>query len=300
MSRFLVTLFRPSEFITGRVETKSQSIKLSMLKKKLSYILVAILAYIVFVIATLPAVQAYALLKDKIIPHTVVLGEISGTIWSGHAKSALINGQRLTALSWDVRPLSLLLGRMRIDLKLRNGESFGQGSVSRSIGGNIYLNNVEAHIAISDIEPLSTLLPVGLEGYLGMNLVDFEIKDQMINKAVGTLAWQGAAISSPQRVTLGDLRVKLTSEADGVKATLSDGGGPLQAEGLLLIKPDGHYQFTGAFASRDEKQPFLTQSLRFLERQGADSKVKVSYSGSLSDINNLFGSPASSRSRVRK
>jgi hypothetical protein len=131
-------------------------------------------------------------------------------------------------------------------------------------------------------------LPLGLQGAVGLNLAQLEIDDQMLTEAEGTIAWQSAAFSFPSQVNLGDLKLTLATQNDQIKATLVDGGGPLQAEGLLTIKQDGKYKFTGTFAARDKTQTALSQNLRLLGRSGADGKVKVNKSGAVTDFTSMF------------
>jgi general secretion pathway protein N len=266
------------------------------MRKKLRYILFAVAAYLIFLLVMFPAAQAYSILKSTIgTDGSIRLSGISGTVWSGHAKAALIGGQRFDSLNWNLHPWALLLGRMQIDVGFRDGENFGRGSIARGIGGGLYLKNVEARLAIDEMPSLTKLLPIGLQGSVGMNIQTLELDDLVVTDALGTLAWQDAAVTVPQKTELGDLRVKFESDAQGVKATLADGGGPLAAEGVLLLKPDGSYQFTGAFASRDPNQRLLTQSLRLMGRPGPDGKVKVSQSGNLTDLVNMLSSGKKTR-----
>lgn len=262
--------------------------------KKLRYILFAALMYGGFLLATFPAAQAYALFKQRLAPDArLVLEGVSGTVWSGRAQAALIGSQRLFALTWELRPWALLIGRLRVDWGFRDGDNFARGSVARGLGGTIYINDLDARLDVTKIAPLKDFLPLDLEGFIGVHVLEFEMKNFLVKAAEGTLAWHDAAITYMQKVTLGDLRVTVEPSAEGIKAILADGGGPLQAEGVLLLKPDGNYQFTGAFASRDATQRVLAQSLRFLGRPGADGKVKVTQSGSLADFAGWFSGSSS-------
>ncbi|MDA1107461.1 MAG: hypothetical protein O2845_03590 [Proteobacteria bacterium] len=51
------------------------------------------------------------------------------------------------------------------------------------------------------------------------------------------------------------------------------GGGPVQAQGVLALKSDGSYQFSGAFGARDAT---LASALQAFGPAGADGKIALS------------------------
>ena len=76
--------------------------------------------------------------------------------------------------------------------------------------------------------------------------------------------------------------MNVETKDEAVQGVLSDGGGPLSAEGLLTLSADGAYQFSGRFAARGDKD--LEQALRTMGRPGADGKVAVKQSGTLASL----------------
>jgi len=256
---------------------------------------VAVLAvglYLVFLVVTIPAPLAYGFLKNKLAPDLPLqLGSVSGTLWSGRAMPALIGGQRMDSLSWSIQPFALLIGRVQAQLEFRYGDSYGKAVVARGFTGKIYAKDIEARIDLKRMRLLSKLLPLGMEGALLLNMKTFSVDRRSIIDADGVLAWDGAIITVPTRTEFGNLRVTLSTDNENVKATLADGGGPLQAEGLLNVTREGNYKFTGAFAARDPNQRMLVQGLQMLGRQGADGKVSIANNGALSQLFGYFEKP---------
>lgn len=249
--------------------------------------------FVVFLVATLPARVAYALVKQKLAPDaTLVLSNIQGTVWSGRAGPALLGTQRLDSLQWDISAIALLIGRVQARVDFRNGDSFGSANIARGFTGKIYARDIEARIDLQRMKLFAQVLPLGMQGALLLHLTEFDLDRRSIVSAAGTMAWDNAVTSVPTRVELGNLRIVFGSEGDSVKATLSDGGGPLQADGVLLIARDGNYKFTGNFAVRDVNQPMLAQGLQFLGRPGPDGKVNASNNGHLSALMPYFEAPA--------
>jgi general secretion pathway protein N len=255
--------------------------------------LLGVLSFFVFLVATLPAKTAYAFIKSRYAADApVILGNVQGTVWEGRAGPAQLGGQHLDSLAWDVNAWALLIGRVQAKVEFRNGDSFGSASIARGFTGNVHARDVEARVDLQRMKLLSKVLPLGMQGALLLRVPEFDLDRRSITSAVGTLAWDNAVITVPSRVALGNLRITLENETDGVKATLSDGGGPLQAEGILTVARDGNYKFSGAFAVRDAGQPMLAQGLQFLGRPGPDGKVATSNAGHLSTLMPFFEAPA--------
>ena len=80
-------------------------------------------------------------------------------------------------------------------------------------------------------------------------------------------------------LALGDFHIQMETLQSGVKATLSDSGGALRAQGVAMISPDGNYQFSGKFSARDPGQANLQQYLRMLGPMGPDGRVSVTSNG---------------------
>lgn len=258
------------------------------MKNKVRSIIFLVVLYLGFLLITLPAEQAYALAKTYIATDAPVIMEgVTGTIWNGKANTAYIAGQRIKALSWSMQPWGLFLGRLQTGFDFRDGENFAHGNIAQGIGGRTYLSDLQANIALQKITAAAKL-PLGLQGSVGLNLERLEIENNLPVDVAGTVAWQGAEINFPSKYTIGDLKATLATQNGIIKASIIDGGGPLQADGLLTLNPDGKYKFTGTFSSRDNKQPALKQGLQLLGRAGSDGKTKVNKSGSLADFSKLF------------
>lgn len=258
------------------------------MKKFMPLLILGIVAYFCFLVVNFPAAQAYGLIK-KVSPDTpLILKGIQGSVWQGSATQAYVAGQSLSSFTWDLNPLWLLIGRVQADLGLRNGESYLYAQVGRSLGNNIYLEDVEARLNVADIHPLMKKVPANLEGVISIKLETLSLEDQDITMAEGIVAWQDAAFRIAQPVNLGHIKIDLENTAEGVKGTVSDGGGALAAAGTLQLAGDGTWQFAGNFAARDQGQQGLTQALGFLGRPGADGRITVSNKGKLSDLGGPF------------
>ncbi len=244
------------------------------------YVGLGLVAYLVFMAATFPAARAYPLLKDSLAP--LSLDGVDGTIWSGRATTAGIGPYALGSLTWQAHPLKLLLGKLEFAWTSEKETAQSNGVMARGLGGTLYLSEMTANIPMAELGALVSVLPIKPAGMLRVKLGAVEIADNNVLGADGMLTWENAALLMPQPVTLGSLAMTLDPiDSGGVKGTLLDKGGALQAQGVLMLKPDGTYQFSGTLASRDPGQPQIQQALAFLGQSLPDGKVAVTWSGTL-------------------
>ena len=261
------------------------------MKSKLRLILLVGLLYLVFLLVTFPAAQAYVFIKSaagKELPLQV--SGLSGTIWSGQARSVVLSGQLIKTLSWNLHPLAILFGRLEANIDFRDGDTFGRGNVGKSLlSEKIYLSDFEANLAMEKIIAIAKF-PLDMKGSLGLNLNEFQISNGLLVEADGTIALQDAKTLFPMKMTLGNLKLDLKTENQLVIGTLVDGGGALQVDGLLTLGPDDKFKFTGNFAARDNSDPILSRNLKLLGKPGRDGKIKVNKSGSVTKFTKLLSS----------
>lgn len=252
------------------------------MKRTVGYVLFGVALYVVFAIATFPAARAYVLLEDKLAD--VTLYDVSGTVWNGKAKAADVQNQHLRSVNWSLRPWTVPLGRLDVKWSFDNGNMWGSGIAGLTAGGNLRLAGLEAAVPATELQPLLRRVPARLGGTFVVDLENAKV-DMAANvplAAQGQLRWKNAAITVVEEAGLGQFQMDFETTDEGVQGTLTDGGdGPLEAEGLLLVQPDGQYRFTGTVAVRDTSRRDLIQGLRFLGRPGPDGRIPLSYSGTL-------------------
>lgn len=255
---------------------------LPAIKSTFKYSLFGILAYLVFLVATMPAGMAYGYWKstfggDKV---PVILDDVSGSVWSGKVGKATVKGQQLAAFTWDINLLTLLLGILEMDVEFKVTDGYGKGTVGYSFFGSAYLNNVEAWLPLTEVENIINAAALKPGGALDIKLSNVKLDGNSVVSALGDVAWHGAEVTLLKKLVLGDLDVAFEPHEGGVKGILSDQGGPLTAEGILKLSPDRNYEFDGAFGTRGNN-PDLQNALRTMGRVDRDGKVKVSMQGNL-------------------
>ena len=253
-------------------------------KTNLKYALFGFLAYIVFLVSNLPADFVYAQWKNHFGSEVPVkLVQLEGSVWSGSAGKAIVNGQSFDSLTWSMNFLTLLLGIIELDWEFKVKDGYAKGVTGMSLLGGTYFHDVEAWLPLSQLQKLLKVEALRPGGAIDVKLANLKIEDQSIVTAQGDLAWHGAEMTLLGKVELGDLQVALEPAEEGIKGVLSDQGGALQAEGIFTLKPDRSYEFTGAFGARSQSAELL-QALSSLGPPGRDGKFKVSRSGNLDQL----------------
>lgn len=248
-----------------------------IIKKAARYAVLAVVLYTLFLAITLPAPRAYQLFKGQM--GSIALYGVGGTVMRGHAAQLTARHVQLSQVSWQLHPWALLLGRVEARVDFQNDAVPGHAVIGRSLGGKVYFKDVAARLPASLLDQVINIPGVKWDGKLDVQLSGLSIEKGYIAEADGTLLWNKAAMVTPWPLALGAFLTTLESTEEGVKVTLADKGGAVQAEGLFLLKSDGKYQFTANFSSRDTKQPNIAQALKFLGNPGADGRVKVSTTG---------------------
>lgn len=236
-------------------------------------------AYCFFLIITAPAALTFDKLRARVAPLT--LSDVDGTLWSGHAGTLNYAAMRLANLDWSVHPFGLLLGRLESSVTVDDTALRGTGTLGRTLGGTLYLTDLNGTAELQTLQSsglLKILLPVN--GQAQVDLRRLRYTEGKLTAAEGTIDIKNAATLVPQ-LALGDFHVEVETQQAGIKATLSDRGGALRAQGVAMIGPDGRYQFTGSFSARDPNQANLQQYLRMLGPMGADGRVSVNSSGQI-------------------
>ncbi len=236
--------------------------------------------FLLLVISQIPANQVYALLKSNSqLP--VSLYQISGSAWQGQATVADIGVNRLEEFRWKLHPWALIQGRLQARIQFSKGTGKMTAVSGRTFGGKIFLHDVDGQLPLNDIESFISKSPMGLIGDLDIKLENLTLSDHLIDTVEGILKIDSAGLGPPIDTTIGNFKMVIDTTDEGIRGVLSDTGGPLQTEGLLLIQPDGSYKLTAEITLRDTSRSDLQNALRLIGTPNPDGKVAIVQSGKL-------------------
>lgn len=261
---------------------KSGRRRFKLTKSFYKFLTFGIVMYAVFLLATVPANAVYSWFVDG-TPRTklISLSGVTGTVWSGSAGNATINGVTLGKLEWEMHFIPLLIGKTSFDIRFKSLETQGRGAIASSFGGNLYAHNFEFRAPLGVFAPLMYGIPVSFEGQLTGRIEDLKLEKGTRLNAKGRIVVSNTASVVPQRVEIGDMLIKVDPDDTGTRINLTDQGGPLQLQGNINVTGTGQYNVNMTLATRQSASKPLVQSLRFLGRADASGNYYFRKKGQL-------------------
>lgn len=213
-----------------------------------------IVAYLVFVFATVPAGVIVGLVD---LPKNVKLGTVNGSLWNGRASAVEVDRDVITDVSWTLSPLSLLMGSLNADVKFgnarRKGDVSGRGNISTDFSfESVGLNDFILRYPAGDLaNKMKLAIPATLSGQVVFNINQFEQAKPYCEQLDGKVVWNNAAAKVfNKQVSFGKLGANLGCDKGQVSLEVKDKNPMgLQFKGLIadkgkfsgkgFVKPDG-------------------------------------------------------------
>jgi hypothetical protein len=243
-------------------------------------ILIVVLAVVLVVVLTLPA----SLIK-RLLPPSVIVDDLSGTLWHGSAGTLVINTRNAGAIEWRLHPASLLALTLSADLHWVKISFVADGTADIDRHGLI------AH-GVQGGGPLDNLAEFGLApGWHGTTTfkfseiaLHFDDDGARLRSAMGDVTV--ADLAAPQiagGTNLGGYALHVASGTTGgdadLVAELTDTGGPLELHATVRYSPrDGNGLLSGTIKERLEAPPALRaelDNLAQLHARDADGRLPV-------------------------
>jgi len=184
------------------------------MKSRIFIVLSALLLLIILVIAKLPAKHVVYRVN---FPTGIGLYEVSGTIWQGSAASALVHGQTLNNVTWDISIWALLTGTISAEVHTnQRTNTHVNGTVAYALFSKILsVHEINATLPAEVIFAQAALpVPVIGAGQIGIKLSDasFDVSQPVpiCEHLNGSGSWQNAGVLvSTGMVDLGTFNAQL-------------------------------------------------------------------------------------------
>lgn len=219
---------------------------------------VGLLAFVVAFVMMFPARAAY----NWFAPPVARFSGLEGSIWSGSAAEASVAGLYFRDLSWRMRPLRLLTGKVAASVEASPSSGFLEADVALGLGGDVTLTNVNGSLPLNAFATIARM--PGLAGNASIQFARLRIRDGLPIAADGTLAIADLVAPMVDATPIGGYRAEFFTEDDAVVASVEDVNGAFDLAGSLTISADRNYQFLGKVAATDNTSDKLRGQLRFL------------------------------------
>jgi general secretion pathway protein N len=242
------------------------------MKKLWPVILLGVVAYLIFAVATLPA----QLLTSRLEPAISAAG-VHGTVWNGDAQVVRTGNTHIGTVAWKLQVLPLLLGRLQGDVKVTRVDGFAQGTFKARLSGSVEFRDLTAST------PLTSLSagPGGWTGTVNARLARLALANGWPVQAEGTIEILDLTGPANRPANMGGYKITFPpgSSGDELVGALSDLGGPLNIAGNVRLKSDRSYVVEGAVAARAEAPKSVSDSLQYLGPPDADGRRPFSIAG---------------------
>jgi len=251
---------------------------------KLKIILLGCLSFIIALLATVPIT-----LITPFIPANspVQLSHVSGTIWSGQAKTVHYQKIMLGKLQWNIHPLAIFTGRLRSRVIIEGNDIQLDSLIDLHWDKSLELSQTQAKIEARFLQNFKQI-PVKLGGVFEVNMTSVLIKNVLIKEKLplmtGQLNWlKGEALSLP----LGSYSLVLNVVNDEQHGTVSNHktkNMPVDLSGKIHLDPQGNYQAKLKIKANKEASALLVSGISSLGRKEKDGFIRLDKKGSLQSL----------------
>ena len=226
--------------------------KISTLTKPSFYLPSAMVLFVLFLVAKLPAQQLIARLT---LPQQVQIAGVSGTIWHGHAEFVQYNGLQLNNVSWQLSWLPLFWGTANVELKAGNRRDTEQIAVHGNIA--ISMSTLSAN-ELTIYAPAPLLLsrvalpvPVKAGGRVKVELAELSYHQEGCLALQGTGSWLNATMAGRSGdIEFGNFDAQLHCQQGPITIT-TEPQNSLNMQAIATIPHNGEIGVKGQFKVSD-------------------------------------------------
>lgn len=249
------------------------------MKPYLKLLTLGLAAYLIFLVATLPANTLFKQLSSQGVNATAV----DGSIWNGRAQGVRIGVLMLGDVAWDLKLLPLFAAQLAADVKLARPDGTANAEVTASLNGRVVVREAAADLPIEAIVG-SGGLPGGWRGRIHARLSELVLENAWPVAATGTVEVQDLTGPANQPANIGSYRV--TFPADAARAghligKLEDLDAVIAASGELKLSPGRAYALDILVAARPGAPDVFKQGMQYLGAPDAQGRRPFSVAGTL-------------------
>ena len=237
---------------------------------------IGIAAYLVFLVALLPARFVVARIA---LPPELVLREVDGTVWSGRAAASWSSGGAALSLDtvrWHWRPLALMSARMAYDVEAHGKGIDAHARVARGIASSS-VQDLELH---ADAASAATMVPLASAwqpaGHVGVTSPSLSWNGrELIGRAQAQ--WSDAALAISSVRPLGTYVLRLDGAGGPARVTLATTQGALRLSGDGTLEGLQRLAFTGEARADGPQASALTPVLDLFGPRRPDGSRALRY-----------------------
>ena len=245
------------------------------------YLLTAVLAYLFFLLATVPA----KLVLDKLLEaqNGIEVSGVSGTLWHGRASRVEIdNSYQLDDVRWHLVGWRLLTGVLSAEIQATFMQREVSGQAGISLSGTLVAHDIQGAISAEEFAALAALPLVQLDGEMTLAIDSLYRESDAAPVINGDINWRQASLTVAESVALGSVDIRLReNDADGTDITISNQGGALKLDGSGALDAESHYELALTMTPARSASANLVNSLAAFAKKQASGSYLFKTSGQL-------------------
>jgi general secretion pathway protein N len=217
-----------------------------------------VVAWLVFLVATIPADRALALAPT--MPDVAMAG-VQGTLWHGQASQVVAKGVALEKLRWQFRWLPLFTGRAEFELRARLADKPAHSIAGKGFSGPPYLKDVQFSLPAADVLYRLGINKVSVTGELIVDLDDVRFTPAGVPMFSGQTRWAPATIEAPLTLSLGSATLNTQHDDNITQGELVAQGGALLVQADVALESTGSYRLNAVITQNGNLPRAVTKFL---------------------------------------
>lgn len=255
------------------------------IKLRLSRLLPGVLAvfsYLLFLLATLPAVYIVPRLP---LPAGLKVYDIQGTLWQGQIGELQWQQHVFRHITWDVLWRRLWLGMPTVEVVLHDKENI-EGHLRIGWRGDWFVNDVQLQAPVNVLQTYTpTPLPAELSGNLSLNISQLQINSYQCLSLEGQARWSQASITTPLgAVALDSPQFTLTCHNRSFVLNAEQSSAAIRSQTTLQLALSGRYQLQATLTAGNALPEALRSSLTLLGTSDAKGTFHIKQQGQLTNF----------------
>ena len=247
------------------------------------YIITGIIAYFVFLVATVPAAPVIGVFEGRI---PVSINNVSGTLWNGRANAITTNRNvTLNNVEWSFLPWRLLLASVAISVNAEFNDKPLDARLSTGISGSLSVDDLNMKLDAADAASLVSL-PLGeLSGTFQLHIDNAYIEQGQVPRVNGTLTWNQASITIAESANLGNVSVLINEKDESpLSGSISNKGGHLALNGTFTTTAQGAYSLQLSMKPNASASSNLSSSIAMFARKQGNGEFIFNNKGNLKQL----------------
>jgi general secretion pathway protein N len=251
--------------------------------KKRYYFITAIAAYLLILLATIPAKPITELINDNT---PVAIAGVSGTLWDGQAYLIRIdNNIQLDETRWSFNLWKLLIGQLSLNIDTSFLGETVTAEAGSSFLGRVFINDLRATVSASEVTTLTNIPIAKLDGPIILDIQHAQWKQGELPLASGSIKWNDASVTVAETASLGNVLI-LLSESDQqlLNAEIKNNGGDISISGNAELIAEADYAADITLVPNASASKNIRQSLGMFARRQPNGEYNIKKSGPLSSL----------------